>query len=131
MTLREPSEIEAAKQARRIIGLVRRKLLNPTPQVLESCAPHLRTAIQSMEHLQKLIGGPATLATVAARGDLRAEVRELGRELAQINALMRGAAQYYSGLATFLLPPAEELVSYSSTAGARAAASAPTMVLEG
>jgi hypothetical protein len=44
---------------------------------------------------------------------------------------MRGAAQYYAGLATFLLPPAEELVSYSSTAGARAAVSAPTLVLEG
>ncbi len=131
MIVREPSEIESVRQARRIVGLIRRKLLNPTPEVLDSCAPHIRTAIQSMEHLQKLLAGPATPVTVASRGALRTEMKELRRELAQINALMRGAAQYYSGLATLLLPPTEHLISYSSSAGAMAAASAPTMVLEG
>jgi hypothetical protein len=128
MILRQPGEVESAKQARRSIGLIRRKLLNPTPQVLDSCSPHLRNAIQCMEHLLRLLESSPEGASW--RSSLQAEVLELSRELSQANALLRGAANYYFGLASFLLPPPEENFGYSS-AGAMAATPAPSLVLEG
>lgn len=112
MNLRNPNEVESARQARRSIGLIRRKLLNPAPEVLDACTPHLRTAIGSLENLQQLLE-TSTSRPGPARTALQTEVSELGRELRQVNSLMRNASAFYTGLARLLTPGNDGTIGYA------------------
>ena len=126
--MRSNHEFESARQARRSIGLIRNKLLKPAPEVLESCTPHLRVAIEAVRRLHQDLAKPPGLPA-AARAALASELTGLKRDLAQVTALVRGAANFYGTLARLLEPPAETMVSYtlSSVVVSRPA---PTMRLE-
>ncbi len=133
MIMRTPNEMEAARQARRSVSVVRKKLLNPTPEILGSCAPHLRVAIESLGRLQVLLARPALPANermeASARRGLQAEVDGLRRELGQAQALLRGASCFYDGLARLLAPAADEAVVYAR-GGAIPARPGPVLQVE-
>ena len=115
MSLRHPNEIESARQARRSLTLVRQKLLNPTPQALESCTPHLRTAIDSLAGLQsQLDNAESRFRPGLPTRDLRAELSTLSRELAQVNALMQNAGAFHAALAHLLTPQADDSIRYAA-----------------
>lgn len=111
MNHRIPSAVESAKQARRSIGLIRRKLLKPSPEMIEGCGQHLRIAIECLGHIQDALGGAMPLDVVPRRA-LQVEVTELHRELAQVNALMRNASSFYAAWAQLL--PVEESPAYTA-----------------
>lgn len=129
MTPRRSNEVESARQARRSIGLIRQKLLNPTPEVLEACAPHLRTAIDALDHVQQVLAKPDSRSETS-RTTLQIEMAQLRRELSQVNALLKNAARFYSGMARFLVPQVDESISYAAS-GAVMMRPQRTMVLEG
>jgi hypothetical protein len=129
MNLRHPNEVESARQARRSIGLIRRKLLNPAPEVLDACTPHLRTAIGSLENLQQLLA-TSTSRPGPARTALQTEVAELRRELNQVNSLMRNACGFYTGLGRLLAPDNDGTMAYAPS-GPVAIRRASTLQLEG
>jgi hypothetical protein len=114
MSLRHPNEIECARQARRSLTLVRQKLLNPTPQALESCAPHLRTAIDSLARLQSQLGNAESRRPGLPTRELRTELSTLRRELAQVNALMQNAGAFHAALAHLLTPQADDSIRYAA-----------------
>ncbi len=135
MRMGAPKDMEAARQARRSINVVRKKLLNPTPEILDSCAPHLRVAIDSLALLEDLLlrpraeAGPSIDLAVARRG-LEAEVAGFRQELGQVHALLRGASSFYGGLARLLAPAEIETVDYTR-GGAIAARPGPLLQMEG
>ena len=128
MTPRRPDALECARQARRSMALVRQRLANPRPEVLDNCVPHLRVAIDAMTYLQGLLSRPGD-TDARARGPLWREVKELRSELALVNALMQHAAVFYANLSELLLP-VHEPVRYEAT-GVVAARPAPRLQLEG
>lgn len=128
MALRQASVLECARQARRSMGLIRQRLLNPTPKVLENCVPHLRVAIECLSRLQDLLASPT--AVTFGIGALRSEMAGLRRELGDINALMTNAAVFYAGLAELLGTRSDEDVGYTVT-GAIIAPKSPMLRVEG
>ncbi|HLJ49532.1 MAG TPA: hypothetical protein VKU01_26145 [Bryobacteraceae bacterium] len=120
--------VEAAKQARRSIGLMRRKLLRPTPEVLEDCVPHLRLAIKSLSDLQTYLRRWEPAGAEEKRA-LQIEVAELHRELEFTNALMRKAGAFFGGWAKLVFP--EESRAYAANGRLRPAGVVTTMRAEG
>ena len=111
MALRYPSAIESARQARRSVFLARQRLLNPTHKTLESCASHLRTAIDSLSRLQGLLEKPEPGAK-SDRLELRKEVSALGREMRQVNALMQQASAFHEAMSNIFAPPGDNSIRY-------------------
>jgi hypothetical protein len=109
---RVPSRIESAKQARRSIAVIRRKLLDPTPAALDECVQHFRTAIECVTALQAALAGGDS-ETPAARRALQMEVTELHRELAHVNALMRNASSFFAAWSRLVAP--EDAPGYSAS----------------
>ena len=131
MSLRHPNEIESARQARRSLTFVRQKLLNPTPQALESCPPHLRTAIDSLARLQSQLDNAGLRTRPGLQtGELRRELSTLRRELAHVNALMQNAGAFHAALALLLTPQADDSIRYAA-GGIVPARPAATLQLEG
>lgn len=128
MILRHPNAIESLRQARRSTTLVRQKLLNPTPKALDSCAPHLQVAIDSLARLQHELE-TSVPPVYKDRNTLQSEMSELWRELSQISALMNQASAFHAALSMLLFPPPDEPVNYMPGAIARRPAS--TLQLEG
>ena len=126
--LREPTEIETARQARRSIDVIRQKLMKPTPEVLEACTPHLRIAIASLERLQRSV--PNLAPHSESRGQLKQEITAIRLELAEVNALMRNVAAFYAGLASLLAPLPDEITGYAP-GGPVPIRAAPTVQVEG
>src|SRR5579885_1507239 len=92
--------MDSARQARRSLGLVRQKLLNPTPKALQASTPHLEFAIAALEQLRN--GGTAT------------DMTEFCRELAQVKALMQHAAEFHACTWNLLFPPEDQSVNYAA-----------------
>ena len=128
MKLRHPNDLECARQARRSVQLVRLRLLYPTPKILESCAPHLRTAIDSLERLQQHLATPESSSLRETKA-VRVEMSELRRELAQVNALMQQASAFHAALSN-LLAPDDQPVNYVA-GGFVPVQPASTMLVEG
>ena len=126
MAMRHSNAIERARQARRGLLLVRQRLLNPTARELESCEPHLRSAIASLERLQ----GELEKADSPTRSELRTELSALRSELAQVNALMHNAAAFHAILSILLTPQADDSIRYAA-GGIVAVCPASTLLLEG
>lgn len=122
-------EFESTRQARRSIGMIRQKLLKPTPEALDGCMPHLRVAIASITRLQQDLTKTPGL-TAESRKALHREMAELGRELAQVSALVRNAGGFYGGLARLLAPPDDFVVGYAAS-GVISSRPVPTLQLEG
>ena len=120
--------LEAAKQARRSIGLMRRKLLRPTPESLEACVEHLRLAIKSMADLQTYLRG-CEPSGVGEKRALQMEVAELHRELNFANVLMRNAGAFFGGWAKLVFP--EDGRAYLANGKLRPATTVTTLRAEG
>jgi hypothetical protein len=136
MRLRQPSEVDSVRQARRSLSLVRQRLMKPTVEALDACMPHLHNAIQSIHRLQRLLDGqelqsPAPGGTVrTSRGTLQAELAAVRRELSNVTALMRSASGFYGGLSSLLSSPEDDLTGYAP-GGAVSARAMPTLQFEG
>ena len=79
-------------RARKEVAEVRRLLLNPTPVAVAQCAGHLHEASAALGALQReLPDGPAPR--------LKAELRDLGRELQHAGKLLEGASAWHIGWA--------------------------------
>jgi hypothetical protein len=126
MSLRHSKEVDSARQARRSLSWVRQRLLNPTAKALESCTPHLRTAIDSLTGLQ----GQLRNGESSTRPELRAEVSALRVELTQVNALMQSAYAFHATLAHLLTPQADDSIRYAAS-GIVAVSPASTVRVEG
>jgi hypothetical protein len=129
MTLRHPNQIDSARQARRSISLIRKKLLNPTPKSLESCAPQLRSAVDCLTRLQGQLAMPESESPFDCKGLVK-EMSGLRRELRQVNALMRNASAFYAVISRLLAPEEDHPISYRAS-GLVAIPPASTMLLEG
>ena len=126
MSLRHPNDTESARQARRSLFLVRQRLLNPTAKALESCTPHLRTAVDSLARLQ----GQLENAGSRPRPELRTEGLALRRDLAQVNALMQSACAFHAALAYLITPQVDDSIRYVA-GGVIPPRPASTVLLEG
>lgn len=126
MPPRYANEMEAARQARRSLFVVRQKLLNPTAKALESCPPHLRTAIEALSRLQEQMrqGEPRM------RRDLSLELTALRKELRQVKSLMNCACAFHTALGNLLSPQSDDSIRYSASGAVRASSSS-TLQLEG
>ena len=122
------SELQCVKQARRSIRLIRQRLLNPTPRVMDTCVPHFKVAIDCLAQLQSLLGSETSITF--GRRVLRAEIVDLRAELAQVNALMNNAAAFYQGLAQLMASGEDEMAGYTP-AGVLAGPRPVTLQLEG
>ena len=107
---------------------MRQRLVNPTPKVLQSCAPHLQNAIDSLACLQHELEASEAPA-FKDRNMLQSEMSELRRELSQISALMNQASAFHAALSVLLFPPPDEPVTYMP--GGVAARPASTLQLQG
>jgi len=125
---RHLSELQCVKQARRSIRLIRQRLLNPTPKVMEICVPHFKVAIDCLAQLHGLLGSETSITF--GRTVLRAEIVDLRAELAQVNALMNNAAAFYAGLAQLMGNGDEDMAGYTA-AGVMATATPVRLQLEG
>ena len=122
------SELQCVKHARRSIRLIRQRLLNPTPKVMEICVPHFKVAIDCLAQLHGLLGSETSVTF--GRGVLRAEIVALRAELAQVNTLMNNAAAFYAGLAQLMQSSDDDVTGYTA-AGVFAGAAPVTLRLEG
>jgi hypothetical protein len=125
---RHSSELECVKQARRSLRLIRQRLLNPTPKVMEMCVPHFNVAIDCLAQLQGLLRSETSI--IFGRGTLRAEIVELRAELAQVRALMNNAAVFYQGLGQLMGGGEEDMAGYTA-AGLLATSTPARLQLEG
>lgn len=125
---RHRTELEFARQARRSVLVIRQRLVNPTPKVLESCGPHLRVAIEALDGLQDFLVHPDS-QTLRDKKTIHEEVSQLGRELAQVKALLEQAAAYHLALSRLLIP-VDDSIAYAAR-GVIAMRPAPTMFVQG
>lgn len=129
MALRHPNAIESARQARRSVFQVRQRLSNPVHKALENCGSHLRTAIDSLSRLQKLLEKPDA-DTWSDRLELRREVSALSFEMRQVNALMQQACAFHEALSNILAPREDDSIRYAA-GGAVVGRPESTLRLEG
>ena len=129
MRPRYPNEVESVRQARRSISLIRQRLLKPTPEALDACAPHLHNAIESIDWLQRRLGAGEEHSP-ASRRILEMEMAGLRRELLQTTALMRGASGFYGGLSRLLNPVEDRSTGYGRN-GTVSTRLVPTLQLQG
>ena len=97
--MRSPADSrEWTERARIELRAVRELLRRPTPEALRQCAPRLEQATGNIEALESwLMGGGAPRGA-----GLRTELGEIRGELAQVSALLEGAAGFYEGLGQLL-----------------------------
>jgi hypothetical protein len=129
MRIRQPSELESVRQARRSISAIRLRLLKPTVESLDACAPHLHNAVESVHRLQHRLGGRESQSP-GSRGTLPKELSELRRALSQVTALMRNAAGFYGALVRLLSPRDDDSTGYDPS-GAVSPRARPTLQFEG
>lgn len=123
--------LRAARQARQGVERVRKRLLAPTPEILNQCSGPLSDAIQCMSLIQESLG-LETASDPASCQALRFELASLRRELKIVGALMQNAAVFYQGYGRLLghEPEAAE-ASYGGNRRASTAPSGPRFTLHG
>lgn len=122
------TEFEQLRGARGALKRVRRALLQPTRENLETAAEALGTAVQL-----------ATAAETAWRHGLVrssamvSEIQTLRRELRCVAALVHGAGAFFSGWARLIATGDEDSVNYSSNGQPRASTDvdSPRVVMHG
>jgi hypothetical protein len=125
------AELEQARQARRILEKLHRKLLLPTLEVFNDAPADLTVAAQSLQRLELSLTN-----NYQARPGRQAVQRELAMvrcELQIVNALVSSAGNFYEGLAR-LMPGAEPAgVNYTAEGEAVSQPSQPStgVVLHG
>lgn len=129
MRLRHPNEVEAVREARRSISLIRRSLLKSTMEALDTCLTQLHSAVESIHWLRGRLGAQ-TPRPPGARATLQTGLAELRRELSQVTALMGNAVGFYGGLERLLSPQEDDLTGYAPS-GVAPSRVKPTLQLEG
>jgi hypothetical protein len=105
------TQLQAVRQARKQIELVRRLLLNPTPASVDACNAPLCEAIESLERLEGYLRQGDHPKPAGAR--LKSEVFCLRREVGIVSVLLKSAGAFYEGFGNMLgLGPQPEEVDY-------------------
>lgn len=86
--------LAAVKQARRAIGEVGARLLDPTPQTVAACLEPLAAAIACMTDVQTFLSGQPNGPENPA---LRRQLTSLRSEVRQAAVLLRAAGAFYEG----------------------------------
>ncbi len=94
-------QLRAARQARKGIEQVRKRLAFPAPEILTACTEPLTQAIDCMTLLQQSLSGQSTLDP-GGQQTLRLELNSLRRELKTVNALLTSAGEFYQGYGRLL-----------------------------
>ena len=123
MTSNFGEELEQIRQARANLQKVRAKLVRPSPATLESSAADLMMAVNHLHRMAPLLP-MRDRSRMGAEHALRLEVAGLRRELLQLNALLKGAGQFYEGWARLLSSTTDDSVA-NYTAGGKPANPAP------
>jgi hypothetical protein len=109
------AQIQAARRARRSIEQMRKQLLCPTAEAVSACTEPLAEAIGCLETLQTALRAarPGEGRPAGATGELGAEIVRLRKELAQVSALLRSAAEFHEGYGRLLRSFQDPGVDYS------------------
>ena len=94
-------QLQSARQARKMIRLVRNQLLSPTPDTFKTCSGPLGEAIAALGRIEGELSSRDRHDPVRAH-TLRDELKSLRRELSEVNALMRAAGSFYEGYGRLL-----------------------------
>ena len=124
-----PLELEKIRQARGSLEKVRQKLLQPTPQALESGAADVARAVECLRRVETSLhsggrrraGGRAILA----------EIEGLRSDLRRVNELLEGAGKFYQGWARLMSSAAEDTANYTADGMAGRPAAGSRLVLHG
>src|SRR5271165_4341333 len=94
-------QIQSARQARKMIRLIRNQLLSPTPEMFSTCASSLGEAIAALGRMEgELLSGadqPDAAQACIQACILGGELQSLRRELSEVNALLHAAGSFYEG----------------------------------
>ena len=119
------STVRDIEEAGQRVEAIRRRMLRPTPETLDTCQADLGSAIAAMHRVES-----ALRCNPTTQPDAPAELDRFRRNLAQVNALMRNAARFYSGWAR-LISPREDAANYTPSGKAAVAGLETKMVLHG
>ena len=101
------TELGKAKQARRSLEKVRRRLLNPTIQALDASAVDLGHAIDCMKELEKVCAAGRGWPP-GWRRTLELEITGLRQELKAVSVLAAGAGKFMEGWARLISSPVDD-----------------------
>ena len=123
--------LRAARQARKGVEQVRRRLLAPTPEVLNHCSGPLSEAIHCMTEMQESLR-LVIAADSASCQELRYELASLRKELKTVGVLMQHAGAFYQGYGRLLgQEPETAEAGYGGDRRAAAPQAAPHFTLHG
>jgi len=94
----EKPELVRIREARKIIGRMRERLLRPSFESLAECATDLRSAVEYIRRLDAKL----PVWQGVQRKALEAEVIGLRRDIRNVEALLTNAGKFYAGLACLL-----------------------------
>jgi hypothetical protein len=125
------AELEQARQARRILEKVRRRLLRPTVEALDCGAVDLSIAAQCLQRLEISLAQGERRAAV--RQALELEIAHVRRELRCVQALVAEAGKFHAGWGRLVAAADEGTGNYTAAGDAAAMASAESgrVVLHG
>lgn len=123
-------EIERVRQARNALERMRRQLLCPAIEALDSSASDLKLAVDCLRKID--ISAKSPVWRWPVRQKIEPEVVALRRTVASVEDLLRNAAKFYAGLSR-LMAPDEAAVNYTAagTNGPSACFAKSSVVLHG
>ena len=123
-------EVERVRQARCLLERMRARLMRPTLEALNACSVDLDQAVECLRQLDVSLQSP--IWTGLTRRRVEAEVVALRQALRSVEALLKNAGKFYSGLSR-LLAPDEAPPNYTAAGspGPPAQAAEGSVVLHG
>jgi hypothetical protein len=125
------SELDQARQARRILEKLRTRLLRPTVEALDSGAVDLSVAAHCLQQLEiSLARGERS---GAERQALESEMVHVRRELRCVQELVAGAGKFHAGWGRLMAADDEGTGNYTAAgeAAARRSAESVRVVMHG
>jgi hypothetical protein len=97
-----PADLLAGiREARHTVSGIEAALQQPGLDVWDKAAPGLEHAAAILADVERSLAGTGSVS-LDCRAEIKAEVQALGRDIRRINALMRAAAEFYTGWAQLL-----------------------------
>jgi hypothetical protein len=89
------------RAARESLSAVEAAVQKPTPVLWEDAAPRLQHAAGLLGAAERALAGMPAIP-LDLRAEIRADVQALARDIRRVDALMRAAAEFYTGWAQLL-----------------------------
>jgi hypothetical protein len=123
-------EVERVRQARRILERMRRRLLQPTFEAMDSSAADLNAAVDCLQQLD--VSLKSAIWHGPERQRIETEVVALRRVVRSVEELLKNAGKFYAGLAR-LMAPDEAPANYTAAgaSGPPVQAAAGSVVVHG